>query len=179
MNNFVVLGDCATDGSNALAYEVMHNKDIRLSFSILYHKKYKEIIQWYMKYRAEGKLTKSINIRFLQSEAIKALDSNVYYVIQDGETFVAYDSNDKVVKFDDSAVNKKAAELQTIRDLENVREERNNKLTQSDWVVIKEREEGGSVSNFADWKKYRQELRDITNTYKSLDTVKWPTAPSE
>ena len=60
-----------------------------------------------------------------------------------------------------------------------LREERNGLLTQSDWVVIKEREEGGSVSNFADWKKYRQELRDITKTYKSLDEVKWPTAPSE
>ena len=56
---------------------------------------------------------------------------------------------------------------------------RNNILAQSDWIVIKEREEGGSVSNFADWKKYRQELRDITNTYKSLEDVKWPTAPSE
>ena len=56
---------------------------------------------------------------------------------------------------------------------------RNNILAQSDWIVIKEREEGGSVSNFADWKKYRQELRDITKTYKSLDKVKWPTAPSE
>ena len=60
-----------------------------------------------------------------------------------------------------------------------LREERNIKLTETDWVVIKEREEGGSVSNFADWKKYRQELRDITKTYKSLDEVKWPTAPSE
>ena len=60
-----------------------------------------------------------------------------------------------------------------------LREERNIKLTETDWVVIKEREEGGSVSNFADWKKYRQELRDITKTYKSLDKVKWPTAPSE
>ena len=56
---------------------------------------------------------------------------------------------------------------------------RNGILAQSDWVVIKEREEGGSVSNFADWKTYRQALRDITNTYKTLDTVKWPTAPSE
>ena len=56
---------------------------------------------------------------------------------------------------------------------------RNEILAQTDWVVIKEREEGGSVSNFADWKKYRQELRDITKTYKSLDDVKWPTAPSE
>jgi len=60
-----------------------------------------------------------------------------------------------------------------------LREFRNQKLIDTDWVVIKEREEGGSVSNFADWKKYRQELRDITNTYKSLDEVKWPTAPSE
>ena len=60
-----------------------------------------------------------------------------------------------------------------------LRAERNRLLVETDWVVIKEREEGGSVSNFADWKKYRQELRDITNTYKSLEDVKWPTAPSE
>ena len=63
--------------------------------------------------------------------------------------------------------------------LNNLRNRRNEFLSISDWVVIKEREEGGSVSNFADWKKYRQELRDITKTYKSLDKVKWPTAPSE
>ena len=64
-------------------------------------------------------------------------------------------------------------------DLERLRIERNNLLSQSDWVVIKEREEGGSVSNFADWKKYRQELRDITKDYKSLNDVKWPSEPSE
>lgn len=64
-------------------------------------------------------------------------------------------------------------------DLRELRMERDLLLEQTDWVVIKEREEGGSVSNFADWKKYRQELRDITNTYKSLEDVKWPTAPSE
>ena len=55
---------------------------------------------------------------------------------------------------------------------------RNGILGQSEWVVIKEREEGGSVSNFADWKTYRQALRDITKTYKTLDTVKWPTEPT-
>ena len=65
------------------------------------------------------------------------------------------------------------------RKLNRVREERNAKLTETDWVVIKEREEGGTVKNFADWKEYRQKLRDITNTYKSLEDVKWPTAPSE
>ena len=45
---------------------------------------------------------------------------------------------------------------------------RNGILAQSDWVVIKEKEEGGSVSNFAAWKTYRQKLRDITS---GLDTV--------
>ena len=64
-------------------------------------------------------------------------------------------------------------------DLQSLREIRDMRLAQTDWVVIKEREEGGSVSNFADWKTYRQALRDVTKTYKSLDTVKWPTAPSE
>ena len=64
-------------------------------------------------------------------------------------------------------------------ELEDLRLIRNGILAQSDWVVIKEREEGGSVSNFADWKTYRQALRDITKTYKSLADVKWPTAPSE
>ena len=59
-----------------------------------------------------------------------------------------------------------------------LREQRNLLLSKTDWIVIREREEGGSVSNFTDWKKYRQELRDITKTYKSLDDVKWPEEPS-
>ena len=78
-----------------------------------------------------------------------------------------------------SEVKKKNDELNAAEPLNELRMVRNNKLAETDWVVIKEREEGGSVSNFADWKKYRQELRDITKTYKSLDDVKWPTAPSE
>ena len=64
-------------------------------------------------------------------------------------------------------------------ELKKLQSERNTLLQQSDWIVIKEREESSSVSNFADWKTYRQALRDITKTYKTLDTVKWPTAPSE
>lgn len=63
------------------------------------------------------------------------------------------------------------------RKLNRVREERNAKLAETDWVVIKEREEGGSVSNFADWKTYRQALRDITNSATSLDDVTWPEKP--
>ena len=77
------------------------------------------------------------------------------------------------------AVESKAKTTDATNKLNYLRTVRNIKLTETDWVVIKEREEGGSVSNFADWKKYRQELRDITKTYKSLEDVKWPTAPSE
>ena len=62
--------------------------------------------------------------------------------------------------------------------LNKLRIERDNFLKMSDWIVIREKEENGIVSNFTDWKKYRQELRDITKTYKSLDDVKWPEEPS-
>ena len=61
--------------------------------------------------------------------------------------------------------------------LNDLRLVRDAKLAETDWVVIKEREEGGSVSNFADWKTYRQALRDITDTYTSLDDVVWPEKP--
>ena len=65
--------------------------------------------------------------------------------------------------------------------LNELRFERDKLLTETDWVVIKEREEGGSVSNFADWKTYRQSLRDVTKTYKSIedDGFEWPSAPTE
>ena len=89
-------------------------------------------------------------------------------------------------------VESKAKTTDATNKLNYLRTVRNMKLTETDWVVIKEREEGGSVSNFADWKKYRQKLRDITS---GLDTVakveeklkqdkdgkliNFPTAPSE
>ena len=58
-------------------------------------------------------------------------------------------------------------------DLENLRIERNNLLSQTDWTQNRD----VTLSNDADWKTYRQKLRDITKTYKSLKDVKWPTAP--
>ena len=61
--------------------------------------------------------------------------------------------------------------------IDHLRRERHNRLAETDWIVIKEREEGGSVSNFADWRTYRQALRDITNSATSLDDVTWPEKP--
>jgi len=88
-----------------------------------------------------------------------------------------------IVDMTDEEIAARQAEEQTwtddaaARNLSSLREERNAKLAETDWVVIKEREEGGSVSNFADWKTYRQALRDITNSATSLDDVTWPEKP--
>ena len=54
-----------------------------------------------------------------------------------------------------------------------LRVERNNKLTLSDWTQSRD----VTLSNDADWKTYRQALRDITKDYKSLEDVKWPEKP--
>ena len=81
----------------------------------------------------------------------------------------ARDAEEKL--WNDAAPKKRMVALRSERDL---------LLQQSDWIVIKEREEGGSVSNFADWKTYRQALRDITKQTPEDDTlsnIKWPTVP--
>ena len=57
------------------------------------------------------------------------------------------------------------------RNLNNLRAERNSKLAESDWMA------NSDVTMSDSWKTYRQELRDITKSYKSLATVKWPTVP--
>ena len=60
---------------------------------------------------------------------------------------------------------KKRTELIDALKLEDLRVERNNKLTLSDWTQSRD----VTLSNDADWKTYRQALRDITKTYKTLD----------
>ena len=53
-----------------------------------------------------------------------------------------------------------------------LRDQRNQKLAETDWMTFAD-----SPTMSDAWKKYRQELRDITKTYKTLDDVKWPTKP--
>ena len=111
-----------------------------------------------------------------KADAVLSLKPNAIWTMR-GDVLEWQD--DTITKPTDAEIKKKYDELVAAEPLNEVRQVRDQKLAQSDWIVIKEREEGGSVSNFADWKTYRQELRDITKTYKTLDTVKWPTAPSE
>ena len=58
---------------------------------------------------------------------------------------------------------------------ENVRKKRNYLLKSTDWTVTP-----GSTVDQAQWSAYRQNLRDIPQTYKdkTADQVNWPVQPS-
>ena len=55
-----------------------------------------------------------------------------------------------------------------------LRRVRNNLLNATDWRASTD------LTMSDEWKTYRQELRDITKTYSSMDAegFKWPTEPS-
>ena len=107
-------------------------------------------------------------------EAIYNLYPAVTNIVGDGNNCVAYDAKGNVVSWDTSAVAKKETELLDAYKLEYLRAERNTKLAETDWTQSRD----VTLSNDADWKTYRQALRDITKTYKTFDTVKWPTEPT-
>ena len=54
-----------------------------------------------------------------------------------------------------------------------LRKQRNLLIAKTDWMSLPD---APTMSDA--WKKYRQDLRDITKSYKSLDDVKWPTEPT-
>ena len=58
----------------------------------------------------------------------------------------------------------------------NIRTRRNRELTDSDWVVVKAKEEHINASIPSDWVDYRTELRDITKQ-SDPDDITWPTKP--
>lgn len=52
-----------------------------------------------------------------------------------------------------------------------LREERNKRIAETDWWA------NSDLTMTAEQTAYRQALRDITDTYTSLDDVVWPTKP--
>ena len=82
-------------------------------------------------------------------------------------------------------INNKISELDSLEAMRLLREERNQLLSETDWVVARSIETGVAISN--DWKTYRQALRDLPassspslDEYYDLDlmSVTWPTKPS-
>ena len=70
------------------------------------------------------------------------------------------------------AIAAEAAQVDADNALADLRRERNKKIAETDWWALPD-----SPTMTAEQTTYRQALRDITDTYSSLDDVVWPTQP--
>ena len=129
------------------------------------------------------------------SEAILALDPNCQFVLRgedptDAISFNAAfslvigvdEDNDTAILSDDpddweragvtwGTVKTKLNELNELEPMKLLREERNRRIAETDWWA------SSDLTMSAERTAYRQALRDITNTYSSLDDVVWPDKP--
>ena len=106
-------------------------------------------------------------------DALKSLKPNKDFA-WDGTDYsgLTYYGGDTVPT--ESEIDAEVTRLTNAEPMRLLRLERNTRLTACDWTQSRDL----TLSNDADWKTYRQALRDITKTYKTLDTVKWPTEPT-
>ena len=127
------------------------------------------------------------------SEAILALDPNCQFVLHgeptDAISFNAgfrlvtgVDANDLAILSDDpddwekagitwGTVKIKLADLNDKEPIKLLREERNRIIAETDWWA------SSDLDMPLERAVYRQQLRDITKTYTSLDDVVWPDKP--
>ena len=107
-------------------------------------------------------------ISFNESGHITSDSEGTYYHLK-------WDATKKEIVKDDTA--KDAHDL--AEEWKRIRAERNRLLAETDWVVIKARENGGTVP--AAWKTYRVALRDIPaeqSDKTKYSEITWPTKPS-
>ena len=118
-------------------------------------------------YISRGKEGRIYNIKYYVSkrdaEEIKDIDGNSY----DPKQYV----QSHFVPQDDTIDARILADKWA-----NIRTRRNRELTESDWVVVKAKEEHPNASIPSDWVDYRTELRDITKQ-SDPDDITWPTKP--
>ena len=89
------------------------------------------------------------------------------------------DANGSAIESDDPAdfgvtwsqVSAKMTELQNAEPMRLLREERNRRLSETDWWA------SSDLTMTTQQTAYRQALRDITDNATSLDDVTWPTKP--
>ena len=127
------------------------------------------------------------------TEAIQALDPNCRFVLYGEPTsaqsfdllfrlVVGLDENDSAILSSDSEVwqkhgitwalvDRELTNLNNAEPLKLLREERNLRIAETDWWA------SSDLTMSAERTAYRQDLRDITKTYSSLDDVVWPNKP--
>ena len=112
----------------------------------------------------------------MKHEAIRELHSNVAHILDnDDGTVTCYDANDNVITFSDAeetAINAKNTELSNAHELKRLRNKRDKLIAETDYWGSPDLPDMTQAQL-----DYRQALRDITDTYTSLDDVVWPTKP--
>ena len=108
-----------------------------------------------------------------QHIAISQLYPNVAIVTEDefGNLDIR-DADNNEISIDETAVEEKTVEITAERNLYWLRDKRNKLLADTDWWELPTH---SPMS--AERTAYRQALRDITDTYTSLNDVVWPTKP--
>ena len=119
------------------------------------------------------------------TRALEALKPNSEWAVT-GDQYSRLTWLDKTqTKPTEEEVIAKVAELKAEEPMRLLREERNRRLAECDWIVTKNAEYGYNISK--EWRAYRQALRDLPSiTYKpeldeygdlKMDSVAWPTPP--
>ena len=119
------------------------------------------------------------------TEALTLLKPQARWVCR-GDTYAGLEWLDETqTKPTAEEINAKLAELEAAEPFRVLREERNRRLAQCDWIVTKNAEYGQNISK--EWRAYRQALRDLPSiTYRpelngngtlKMDSVAWPTPP--
>ena len=103
-------------------------------------------------------------------KAVRSLVPNALFTVENGDI--------STIVWEDDRAEPTQAEIQAALDtvitenpLNELREERTRLLAETDWWA------SSDLTMTAEQTAYRQALRDITDTYSSLDTVVWPTKP--
>ena len=100
-------------------------------------------------------------------EAIYQLYPTTVSIIDD----TPYDIEGNKIAVDTDDYNSIVSDIVAELELKQLRAKRDILLVETDWMA------NNDVTMSDEWQTYRQALRDITDTYTSLETVVWPTKP--
>jgi len=115
------------------------------------------------------------------SSALQKLKPGAQWVLR-GEDYSGLEwVDEKQTKPTETEINNKIAELDSAEPMRLLRQERNNRISKTDWRA------GSDLTLASAWSTYRQALRDLpasaspklnTDYELDLNSVTWPTEPS-
>jgi len=107
------------------------------------------------------------------AEAIESLDPTAGFMYGPGEDISTIVWDDDANPISAENIQAEINRLQSLEPLKALRAERNQRLANTDWWA------SSDLTMTEAQTAYRQALRDITETYTSLDDVVWPEVPNE